>query len=59
MGDGLLTFTDEAGVLEGIEEIERDYERHARAARELAAERFDAAAVVGDLLERANVVATA
>ena len=54
VGDGLLTFTDEAGVLAGIEEIESGYERHARAARELAAERFDAATVVGDLLERTN-----
>src|SRR5262249_54212549 len=54
-GDGLLTFEDADGVLAGIEEIERDYDRHARAARELAAEQFDAATVVGDVLERARI----
>lgn len=58
-GEGLLAFDDADGVLAGIEEIERDYERHAHAARELAAERFDAAKVVGDLLERAGVAVAA
>src|SRR5262249_37556631 len=54
-GEGVLTFENEAGVLAGIEEIEHDYERHARAAREVAAELFDAETVVGDLLERASI----
>jgi len=52
VGEGLLTFADEAGVLASLEEIESNYNRHARAARELAAERLDAAVVVGDLLQR-------
>jgi len=55
VGEGLLTFADEAGVLAGLEEIDSRYDRHARAARELAAEQFEAAAVVADLLERAHV----
>src|SRR6266540_4141798 len=55
VGEGLLAFADEAGVLAGLEEIESRYDRHARAARELAAEQFEAAAVVADLLERAHV----
>ena len=58
-GDGLLTFTDEESVLAGMDEIERDYERHARAARDLAAGHFDAEMVVGDLLERADVAVAA
>src|SRR5262249_49922591 len=59
VGDGLLTFSDEEGVLAGIAEIDRDYDRHARAARELAAEHFEATTVVRDLLERAAVVVAA
>jgi hypothetical protein len=59
VGEGLLTFSDEEGVLAGIEEIDRDYDRHAHAARELAAEHFEATAVVRDLLERANVAVAA
>jgi len=55
VGEGLLTFADEAGALAGLEEIESRYDVHARAARELAATRFDAAEVVGDLLARARV----
>ena len=54
-GEGVLTFEDEAGVLAGLEEIDQNYERHARAARELAAESFDAETVVADLLERASI----
>jgi len=54
-GDGLLTFSDEDSVISGMEELERDYDHHARAARELAAEHFAAETVVADLLERASV----
>ncbi len=53
-GEGLLTFSDADEVLAGIDEIERDYERHAHAARELATDRFEATAVVGDLLARVD-----
>ena len=35
-----------------IERVERDYDRHATAAREAAAEHFDAKQVLGDLLRR-------
>ena len=59
VGEGLLTFSDEDGVLAGIEEIDRDYDRHSRAARELAAEQFEATAVVRDMLERADVAVAA
>lgn len=54
-GDGLLTFSDADSVVAGMDELERDYDHHARAARELAAEHFDAETVVADLLERASV----
>jgi hypothetical protein len=40
---------DEAAA--AIEEINTDYERHARAAREIACEYFDAKKVMGRLLD--------
>lgn len=51
-GEGLLTFgtVDEAAA--GVEGINRDYARHARAARELAEALFDSDIVLGRLLEQ-------
>jgi hypothetical protein len=51
-GEGLLAFTDLDGAVAGVEEIERDYERHARAARAIAERHFDSDRVLGDLLAR-------
>jgi hypothetical protein len=55
-GEGLLVFDDEASVIEGIEAIERDYDRHSRRARAIAEEHFAAEKVVSDLLRTANLL---
>jgi hypothetical protein len=54
-GKGLFAFTDLDDVLAAVDAIESDYEGHRRAAREIAAEYFDAGRVVGSLLERAGL----
>ncbi len=55
-GEGLIAFTtlDEAAA--GVEEIERNYERHSRAARALAEEYFDSDKVLTRLLENVAAV---
>jgi hypothetical protein len=54
-GEGLLTFStlDEAAA--GVEAIERDYARHAKAARAIAEEFFDSDKVLTRLLKELNV----
>ncbi len=52
-GDGLLAFTDPDEALAGIDAINRDYRRHARVAREIAAEHFDARRVLKKLVDEA------
>jgi len=54
-GKGLVKFStlDEAAA--GVEEITGDYERHSRAAREIAEEHFAAERVLARLLERLGV----
>jgi len=52
VGEGLLTFSTLEEAAAGVETIERDYERHSRAARALAEECFDARKVLARLLER-------
>jgi len=51
-GKGLFAFSNLEEAAAAIEEIETDYERHARAALDLAHEHFDAVSVVSDLLDR-------
>lgn len=51
-GTGLFAFCTADDVLAGIEALQRDYAGHARAARVLAEEYFDAAKVLSRLLER-------
>jgi hypothetical protein len=51
-GEGLIGFNDADEALAGIEAVRRDYERHARAAREIAEEYFAAERVLGALLDR-------
>jgi hypothetical protein len=51
-GKGLFAFRDLEGAVAAIEEIESDYDGHARAANELAREHFEAVGVIGDLLDR-------
>ena len=55
IGRGLLTFTTLDEALEGVEQIERDYELQARAARALAEEHFDSDIVLKRLLEQLGV----
>ena len=51
MGLGVLGFDSPDGALAAIEDVVAHYDRHARAAREIAVEYFDAARVLGALLE--------
>ena len=50
---GLLAFSTPDEALAGIERINSDYARHARRAREIAREHFDAARVLPRLLDEA------
>ena len=52
-GEGLLAFSTVEEAVASIEKIEANYERHAKAAREIAAEYFDATTVLTDLVEEA------
>jgi hypothetical protein len=53
VGEGLVAFRTLADAVAGAEGIAADYERHARAARALAEERFDAVKVIRAVLEDA------
>jgi hypothetical protein len=55
VGEGLLAFSTPEEAAAGAVEITRDYDRHARAARALAEERFDSDVVLGRLLERLGI----
>ena len=55
-GEGLLSFEDAEGILEGIERIAADYERHGRRAREIAEEHFAGPPVLRSLLQTAGMV---
>ena len=48
-GEGLLAFSDLDEAVAGVEEISGDYERHARAAREVAEAYFDSRKVLARL----------
>ena len=52
-GLGVLAFDSPDGALAAVEELAAHHARHARAAREIAAEYFDARRVLGALLEQA------
>ena len=52
-GLGVLAFRSPGDVVAGMEQIELDYERHCRAARELAEEYFSAHRVLPALVDRA------
>jgi hypothetical protein len=53
-GEGLLAFSTLDEAVDGIERINRDYDRHARAALEIAREHFDARTVLTRLLDEAS-----
>lgn len=51
-GQGLIAWSTPEEAWEAIREVECDYARHARAARQIALEHFDASRVLGSLLSR-------
>lgn len=53
VGEGLLTFRTLEEAVATIKEIEANYARHAKAARALAVEYFDAAKVLTQLIDEA------
>ncbi|HZT21573.1 MAG TPA: hypothetical protein VFB55_01560, partial [Verrucomicrobiae bacterium] len=54
-GRGLFAFQTMDDLLQAVDEIERDYAAHCRAAREIAAEFFAAEKVLGSLMKRAGL----
>ena len=52
VGEGLLAFSSVGDATIAIAEFERDYERHRRAARDVAAEHLDSDRVLARLLDR-------
>src|ERR1041385_2206967 len=54
-GAGLFRWSTMDDILAAVDAIERDYERHRRAAREIAAAYFKAETVLGSLLARAGL----
>jgi hypothetical protein len=50
-GDGLFAFTDVDGAMGAIDAVNRDYQRHRIAARQLAEDHFDSRAVLTRLLD--------
>ncbi len=49
-GEGLFAFRNADEVIRAVETIDRDYQRHCRAARRIAEEHFAAEKVIGRLL---------
>jgi glycosyltransferase involved in cell wall biosynthesis len=52
---GLFGFRKLAEIAEAVREINADYRRHSRAAREIAREFFEAEKVLASLLDRAGL----
>src|SRR5262249_38879133 len=52
-GDGLLAFEDPDGAAAAVDEVNRHYAHHSRAARELAAAHFDSRVILTRLIEDA------
>jgi hypothetical protein len=55
-GEGLLSFSNEQELLDGMAEIERDYGLHRRRARELAEAYFSTEPVLHNLLQTAGLL---
>jgi hypothetical protein len=53
-GEGVLPFSDLDELVERVRELEADYDRHARAARAIAEEHFEARTVLAGMLEAAG-----
>jgi hypothetical protein len=55
VGEGLLTYTDVESAAERVESVQRDYARHAEAARAFAREHLDSDRVLTRLMELCGV----
>jgi hypothetical protein len=55
IGEGLLPFRTADDAVEALQRVAGDYERHSRAAREIAAEHFRAETVLARLLSEAGI----
>lgn len=55
IGEGLFAFSTLDDIVAAVESIRADYERHARAAAQIAREYFDAGRVLGRLLEEVGL----
>jgi hypothetical protein len=55
VGEGLLSFEDQETAISALSEVESDWPRHCRRAREIAESDFDGTAVLGKLLSEAGV----
>jgi hypothetical protein len=53
-GEGVFAFSNIEDVLTALEALERDYARHAKAARAIAEEYFEASMVIGRMLDQAG-----
>jgi hypothetical protein len=53
VGAGILPFRTCEEAVDGIRQVESDYERHSKAARAIAEEYFDSAKIMGRLVEEA------
>jgi hypothetical protein len=54
VGEGILPFNTVEEAVAGVREVESNYERHAKAAREIAEEYFDAGKVLSRLVDEAS-----
>jgi glycosyltransferase involved in cell wall biosynthesis len=54
-GSGLLAFSTVEEAAAALDEVNRDYERHCRAARQIAIEHFAAERVLGRLCREADL----
>jgi hypothetical protein len=52
---GLLAFRSLSDIVEAVQSINRDYNRHSRAARQIAREVFEAEEVLSSILDRAGI----
>jgi len=55
VGEGLVPFRTPEEAVSGAERIARDYERHSRAARELAVTYFDSDKVLPEMFEQMGI----
>ncbi|HEX9189998.1 MAG TPA: hypothetical protein VGB87_23175 [Vicinamibacteria bacterium] len=53
--EGVLPFSDLDSLVEAVDRLDRDYVRHARAARRIAERHFEASVVIAEMLEAAGL----